>query len=143
MHLKEFRFVEKVGTYLVEGFHLLALFAIGATVVWAAVYDFMDMVAQGHATLSDILLLFLYLEIGAMVGIYFQTNRLPVRFLLYIAITALTRVLTIDSKDMNTETVLTTSGAILILAFAIYLLRFGCREPDEDAGKQSSALRHE
>jgi phosphate starvation-inducible membrane PsiE len=143
MHLKEFRVIEKVGTYLVEGFHLLALFAIGATVVWAAAYDFMGMVERGHATLGDILLLFLYLEIGAMVGIYFQTNRLPVRFLLYIAVTALTRVLTIDSKDMNTEMVLTTSSAILILAFAIYLLRFGCREPEEDAGTQVSVPRHE
>ena len=37
------------------------------------------------------LLLFIYLEVGAMVGIYFKTNHMPVRFLIYVAITALTR----------------------------------------------------
>lgn len=51
------------------------------------------MVAQGRATLTDILLLFIYLEIGAMVGISFKTTRLPVRYLIYIAITALGRIL--------------------------------------------------
>jgi protein PsiE len=59
------------------------------------------MAAQGRATLADILLLFIYLEIGlfiyleigAMVGVYFKTTRLPVRYLIYIAITALARVL--------------------------------------------------
>lgn len=134
MSLKEFTFVEKFGTYLVELFHLLALFAIGATVVWSAVYEFLDMVDRGHATLSDILLLFLYLEIGAMIGVYFKTSRLPVRFLLYIAITALTRVLTIDVKDITTEMVLSISTAILILALSIWLLRYGCKEPDGESG---------
>ena len=81
------------GKFLVEAFQLLALFAIGATTVWAATVEFMGMVAAGRAGMSDILLLFIYLEIGAMVGIYFKTTRLPVRYLIYIAITALARVL--------------------------------------------------
>jgi len=33
------------------------------------------MVEKGHITIDDILLLFIYLELGAMVGIYFKTNR--------------------------------------------------------------------
>lgn len=78
---------DAIGELLVDAFHLLALFAIGATTVWSAVAAFIAMVAQGHATLSDILLLFIYLEIGAMVGIYFKTTNLPVRYLIYIAIT--------------------------------------------------------
>ncbi|KAF0191509.1 MAG: hypothetical protein FD165_1843 [Gammaproteobacteria bacterium] len=135
MNLKEFAFVEKFGTYLVEVFHLVALFAIGATVVWSAAYEFLDMVDRGHATLTDILLLFLYLEIGAMIGIYFKTSRLPVRFLIYIAITALTRVLTIDVKQITSEMVLSISTAILILALAVFLLRFGCKESEDDHGQ--------
>ena len=132
MNLKEFAFVEKFGTYLVELFHLLALFAIGATVVWSASYEFLDMVDRGHATLTDILLLFLYLEIGAMIGVYFKTSRLPLGFLVYIAITALTRVLTIDVKQITGEMVLSISTAILILALAVFLLRFGCKESEDD-----------
>src|SRR6185437_1096976 len=84
---------DALGTLLVDAFHHLALFAIGATTVWSAVASFVDMVNRGRANLSDILLLFIYLELGAMVGIYFKTTRLPVRYLLYIAITALARVL--------------------------------------------------
>ena len=71
--------VNAVGEFLVDVFHFLALFAIGATTVWSALGAFIGMVAQGRATLTDILLLFIYLEIGAMVGIYFKTTRLPVR----------------------------------------------------------------
>src|SRR2546425_6801873 len=76
-----------IGILLVDGFHYLALFAIGATTVWSALAAFCGMFAKGRAELSDILLLFIYLEIGAMVGIYFKTTRLPVRYLIYIAIT--------------------------------------------------------
>jgi protein PsiE len=71
----------------------LALFAIGATTVWSAAAAFFGMVGKGRAELSDILLLFIYLELEAMVGIYFETTELPVRYLIYIAITALGRVL--------------------------------------------------
>ena len=49
------------------------------------------MSAKGHASIEDLLLLFIYLEIGSMVGIYFKTNHMPVRFLLYVGITALNR----------------------------------------------------
>jgi len=70
--LKEFS--EVFGNLLVDGFHYLALFAIGGATAWSAVIAFMEMVNTGHATIADILLLFIYLELGAMVGIYFKTN---------------------------------------------------------------------
>lgn len=87
---------ESLGNLLVESFHYLALFAIGAVTAWAAVMAFLGMVEKGHITIDDILLLFIYLELGAMVGIYFKTNHMPVRFLIYVAITALTRLLISD-----------------------------------------------
>jgi protein PsiE len=61
---------DTIGSFLVDAFHLLALFAMGATTVWPAAAAFVGMAAQGRASLGDILLLFIYLEIGAMVGIY-------------------------------------------------------------------------
>ena len=76
------RYVNSVGSVLVELFHLLGLFAIGAGTVWAAAHAFFGMFAKSHASVEDLLLLFIYLEIGAMVGIYFRTNDMPVRFLL-------------------------------------------------------------
>src|SRR6476660_9933256 len=85
------------------------------------------MVAQGRAELADILLLFIYLEIGAMVGIYFKTTRLPVRYLIYIAITALGRVLIelVGAEHRTGMDILVVSGAILLLSFAVLVLRFG------------------
>ena len=118
---------DTVGALLVDAFHYLALFAIGATTVWSAVAAFMGMVAQGQASLGDILLLFIYLEIGAMVGIYFKTTRLPVRYLIYVAITALARVLIeiVGAEHRAGTDILVITGAILILSFAVLVLRFG------------------
>src|SRR5437879_2378101 len=117
--------VDAVGEFLVDAFHYLALFAIGATTVWSAAAAFIGMAARGHASLGDILLLFIYLEIGAMVGIYFKTTRLPVRYLIYIAITALGRVLIeIGGAEHRTgEDLLVVAGAILVLSFAVLVLR--------------------
>ena len=71
----------------------LILVGIGAAIVWAASVEFLGMMGKGSASIEDILLLFIYLKLGAVVGIYFQTNHMPVRFLIYVAITALTRLL--------------------------------------------------
>jgi len=116
--------IEALGGNLVKAFHLIALFVIGGTVVWSAAHFYIETMQQGYARLHDILLLFIYLEIGAMIGIYFRTHRLPVRFLIYVAITALTRLLTIDVKDLSNEQILTVTGAILILALSALTVEF-------------------
>ena len=119
------RAVEKVGDHLVDGFHLIALFVIGGTIVWSAIYEYIGIVRNGHASLQDILVLFIYLELGAMVGIYFKTNRLPVRFLLYIGITVLTRSLVVDVETGDSHILLIITSAILMLALAIVVLGYG------------------
>jgi len=127
--------IEALGSSLVKAFHLFALFVIGGTVVWSASHFYVETMQQGYAKLHDILLLFIYLEIGAMVGIYFRTRRLPVRFLIYVAITALTRFLTIDIKDFNNEQILTVTGAIMVLALAALIVDYSAsrfRSPEED-----------
>jgi phosphate starvation-inducible membrane PsiE len=127
------------GTLLVDIFHYLALFAIGATTVWSAVAAFLDMAQRGRAELSDILLLFISLEIGAMVGIYFKTTRLPVRYLIYIAITALGRVLIelVGAEHSTGMDILVVSGAVLLLSFAVLVLRFGSNRFPSDGKSQT------
>jgi phosphate starvation-inducible membrane PsiE len=114
------------GKLLVDGFHYLALFAIGGVIVWSAVVAFLEMAGKGHASINDILLLFIYLELGAMVGIYFKTNHMPVRFLIYVAITALTRLLIGDVQAHHQPDVgiVFGSGAILLLALAALVIRY-------------------
>jgi len=120
-------FSDAIGNVLVDGFHYLALFAIGGSIVWSAVFAFIGMVAKGHAAIEDILLLFIYLELGAMVGIYFKTNHMPVRFLIYVGVTALTRMLIgkIQVSHEPDNGILLISGAILILAIATLVFRYG------------------
>jgi phosphate starvation-inducible membrane PsiE len=132
---------DALGGLLVDAFHHLALFAIGATTVWSAVAAFLEMVKRGHAGLTDILLLFIYLELGAMVGIYFKTTRLPVRYLIYIAITALSRVLIeLVSAEHRTGTdLLIVTGAILVLAVAVLLLRIGSSKFPSNGGSLQHA----
>jgi len=140
MQGKKFPLLEKIGDYLVDGFHLLGLFVIGGTIVWSAIHEYIDMMQSGHAMLNDILLLFIYLELGAMVGIYFKTHRLPVTFLIYIAITALTRFLAVDVKELDMHAVVMITGAILILTLAVLALQFSSfRYVRSDAGEGTAA----
>ncbi|MGL5402687.1 MAG: phosphate-starvation-inducible protein PsiE, partial [Acinetobacter sp.] len=91
------RLFDRLGHYAVEAFHYLALFIIGCMIAWSAVHTVIEILTvKQYASIDDILLLFIYLELGAMVGIYFKTNHMPVRFLIYVAITALTRLLIAD-----------------------------------------------
>jgi protein PsiE len=115
--------LDRLGNTLVGGFQLAALFVIGATIVWSSVHDYLNMIRAGHARLDDILLLFIYLELGTMVGIYFKTDRLPVRFLLYVAMTAMTRFLAVDIKELSIESVVVVTGSILVLALAALVLQ--------------------
>lgn len=117
---------DSLGNLCVEAFHYLALFGIGAITAYGAVQAFIGMVGKGSVSVDDILLLFIYLELGAMVGIYFKTNHMPIRFLLYVAITALTRLLIGDVSHHNAPDlgIIYLCGGILLLAFAILVVRY-------------------
>lgn len=120
------RGANSIGNFLVEGFHYLGLFAIGAVTAWASIMAFMAMLDKGQASIDDILLLFIYLELGAMVGIYFKTNHLPIRFLLYVAITALTRYLIGDVSHHRPPDIglVYSCAGIFLLALSVVAVRF-------------------
>ncbi len=121
--------IDQLGDFLIEVFHVVGLFVIGATIVWSAIGEYLIIMQHesGFASLKDILLLFIYLELGAMTGIYFKTHRLPVIFLIFIAITAITRFLVIDMKELVSAdrlNLLIMVGSIMILTIAAGFLRF-------------------
>jgi len=137
--------IQSIGDAMVDIFHYLALFVIGGTIVWSAIYEYIHIMATGHAKLKDILLLFIYLELGAMVGIYFKTHRLPVQFLIYIAITALSRHLVIDvqkvSSDFHLYLLLSITASIVILSLSVMVLTYTGRKygrPEDDALDQNN-----
>lgn len=120
------RAADVIGNLLVDLFNYVALFAIGGAIVWSAVMAFIHMALQGGASIHDILLLFIYLELGAMVGIYFKTQHMPVRFLIYVAITALVRMLIDDIQEDHEATleIIYISVSILLLALANLVVRY-------------------
>lgn len=101
----------------------LGIIAI-ATVV-AAIGEVKVMLAAGVVTLPDLLLMFLYLEVLAMVSVYYRQGKLPIRFPLYIGMIALARYLIIDMKNISEVRMLVIAGAILMLAFAVLAVRYG------------------
>lgn len=101
------------------------LFVISVATIIAGFQEVMKMVDVGEVTLADLLLLFLYLEVIAMVGAYLETGKLPVRMPIYIGIVALARYLALDAKDMDAWKIMAVAGAIVLLAAAVLALRYG------------------
>ncbi|MDC0440930.1 phosphate-starvation-inducible PsiE family protein [Gammaproteobacteria bacterium] len=101
---------------------LLAIIGI-ATCIASALYIF-DMVLAQEITLPDLFMLFIYAEIIGMVGAFYSTNRIPVTLPIIIAITALCRLIVMQSKEMGALIVLGEAGAILILSIAAIIMSF-------------------
>ena len=101
---------------------LLAIIGI-ATCIASALYIF-DMVLAQEITLPDLFMLFIYAEIIGMVGAFYSTNRIPVTLPIIIAITALCRLIVMQSKEMGALIGLGEAGAILILSIAAIIMSF-------------------
>ena len=120
----------------------LLLFIVAGT-VWAAGYDIIAMFAtQGRMDLADLFLLFIYAEILGMVGAFYKDHRLPVTLPLIIAMTALTRMIILQTKGTEPLNIIYESGGILILAIAAYVMsakdkisleKLSLRNNDEEA----------
>jgi protein PsiE len=83
------------------------------------------MIEARKVTLADLLLMFLYLEVLAMIGQYFRSGHIPVRYPLYIAMVALARYLILDIKDMSEWRMLAVAAAIFLLTLGVLAIRYG------------------
>lgn len=103
----------------------IGLLVIAISTVIAMSFEIGSMFNAMRVTLADLLLLFIYLEVLAMVGIYLKSGKLPVRMPLYIAIVALARYMILDMKNIDTLRMLGVAGAVFILAISILAIRYG------------------
>lgn len=99
---------------------LLAL--IGGAALYASLNYVYDMFLSRQVELADLFMLFIYVEIIGMVGAFYSTSRIPVTLPIIIAITALCRLIVMQSKEMEPTTLLMEAGAIAILSGAAYLM---------------------
>ena len=99
------------------------LAVIGALTMVAAGLDIYQMVVVDmKIELADLFLLFIYAEIVGMVGAFYASNRIPVTLPIVIAITALCRLIVLNSKDADPWLLVAEATAILVLAGAAYLM---------------------
>lgn len=103
----------------------IGLLVIAIATVIAMTSEVAAMALARQVTLADLLLLFLYLEVLAMVGAYYRSGKLPVRFPLYIGMVALARYLVLDIKGMDDWRMLAVTGSILLLTLAVLMVRIG------------------
>jgi len=101
------------------------LLVISVATVAAIGQEIWEMLVARKVLLQDILLLFIYLEILTMVGLYFKSGKLPLRYPIYIAMVAIARYIIIGMKQLDGWTILAFAGAILVLALAVVAIRYG------------------
>jgi len=109
---------------MVKQIQLVALVIILVSTVIAFGQEMYQMILVQRVTLADLLLLFLYLEVLAMVRVFWESQSIQITLPLFIAITALARFIILQGKSLNPEILLYEAGAIVLIALAIVILRF-------------------
>jgi len=117
--------INKIGHKAITFVEDIGLIIIAIATVIAVGVEVSSMVTAKVVTLADLLLLFIYLEVLAMVAMYLDSGKLPVRMPLYIAIVALARYMILDMKDLDNFRILGIAGAILLISLAILVHRYG------------------
>ncbi|MGO4304919.1 phosphate-starvation-inducible protein PsiE [Cupriavidus sp. RAF12] len=112
---------------------LVGLVVIGLATSFAMAQEGWKIAGLGEVSITDLLLMFLYLEILAMVVRYLRLGQLPVRFPLYIAMVSLARDLILRFNDATEFHLLALCAGIVMLACGVLILRYGqSRFPSED-----------
>mgnify|MGYP000365298487 FL=1 len=98
------------------------LLIIAVATIYATGLEIVRLVSTNIVTLSDLFLLFIYAEVLGMVGVFYRDNRIPVTLPIIIAITALTRMIILQSKDLDAINIIYEAGGILLLSIAAYII---------------------
>jgi protein PsiE len=98
------------------------LLTIAIATIGAAVIEIVRILTVMTVNLSDLFLLFIYAEVLGMVGVFYNENRIPVTLPLIIAITALTRMIVIQTKGLDSVNIIFEASGILLLAIAAYIM---------------------
>ena len=100
------------------------LLVIALFTVVAMLQEIMIMIEARSVELKDLLLMFIYVEVLGMVGVYYDSKKIPITLPLFIAITALARLVILQGKDQPPVNLLYESGAVLLLAIACVVITY-------------------
>jgi protein PsiE len=111
---------KKISQYIHFAEKLLLIFIAFAT-IFATIQEIIELIKLKRVLLADLLLLFIYTEVLGMVAAFYRSSRIPVTLPLFIAMTALARMIILQGKDPSD--LLYEAGAIVLVAIACLIIR--------------------
>ena len=108
------------------------LVIVALATLFASLVEVKVMLENGVVTLADLLLLFIYTEVLGMVGVFYKSSKIPITLPLFIAMTALSRLIILKGSGSDPTNILFEAGAILLIALACLVLRFRPNEKTWD-----------
>jgi len=91
--------------------------------VYGVGQEMYSVVLNGAVSLTDLLLMFIYAEVLGMVGAFYKSRKIPIIIPIFIAITALCRLIILQGKGISTIDLIYESGAVLLLALSALIVR--------------------
>jgi protein PsiE len=116
--------VRTLSSRLVQISENVILLVIGLATLFASGVEVKRLFDTRAVNLSDLFLLFIYAEVLGMVGAFYKSHRIPITLPIIIAMTALCRMIILQSKDIDPVNILYEAGGILILAAAALMMSY-------------------
>ena len=123
---------------IIKAIEKILLIAIAIATIFATGQEIFTLIENRSVQLADLLLLFIYTEVLGMVGVFYKSNRIPITLPLFIAITALSRMIILQGKGSDPQNLIYESAAVLLLAISCLIIRqpsisslFG-KDPDDN-----------
>ena len=108
---------------VVRNIQLVAVLFILVGTVLAFGFEINEMYKVQRVTLADLLLMFIYIEVIGMIGVFWESKTIRITYPLLIAITALARLIILQDKDSASVNLIYQGASILLLAVAVFILK--------------------
>ncbi|QWE18011.1 phosphate-starvation-inducible PsiE family protein [Polynucleobacter corsicus] len=108
------------------------LILIAFFTIFSVGIEMYNVLLNGKITLTDLLLMFIYAEVLGMVAAFYKYNKIPITIPIFIAITALCRLIILQGKGISTIDLIYESGAVLLLALSAILIKKAMSTKDSE-----------
>ena len=108
---------------VIRNIQLVGVIFILVGTVLAFGFEINEMYNEGRVTLADLLLMFIYIEVIGMIGVFWESKTIRITYPLLIAITALARLIILQDKDSASVNLIYQGSAVLLLALAVFFLK--------------------
>ena len=108
---------------VIRNIQLVGVIFILVGTVLAFGFEINEMYIAGRVTLADLLLMFIYIEVIGMIGVFWESKTIRITYPLLIAITALARLIILQDKDSASVNLIYQGSAVLLLALAVFFLK--------------------